>query len=118
MDETEEKFTYLRQVVERAERHEGPLACSADYFHLADRCNYCEAKPEIVRVTLTWEGDVLVSTLCLEHAKGEARHGAEQEGFVCVAPGSKFLNPGVYGEIPEKLLALPFYDETTSFTGE
>ena len=56
-------------------------AWRVDYRKLNPSCKYCGEDSTTISVTTTTAGDVLVSTLCDEHAKGEKEH-CKEKGMV------------------------------------
>ena len=66
---------------------------------LENRCAYCDQEPDVIRVTVTDEGETIVATLCYEHA--------EREMKTCASSGTILFyydeDPGEGEEINERL---------------
>jgi hypothetical protein len=122
MDDTElgidkERMDRLREAAEsEADGGEG-LAIRLDYVVLKKECGYCGAKAGVIRVTQSAGGNVAVMTMCQKHANGESRKACEEDGFVPIAPGSTFLNPEIFGDIPEEARAVPFHQKQGKANG-
>lgn len=103
---------HLDRLREAAEQEAGGgegLAIRIDYVVLKNECGYCGAAAEVIRVSQSAAGNLAVMTLCEQHANGESRQACEKEGFIPVAPGSTFLNPTIFGDVPDEARATPFY---------
>ncbi len=53
-----------------AEIEEVPVV-RVDYRDLSPICNYCSAAPKVIRITHLLDGEIMVSAMCLRHARGE-----------------------------------------------
>lgn len=89
------------------DKTEEPIALRIDYRKINPKCYICDGPSTVIRITQATDGELYVSTLCDEHAKGEQEH-VDAEGDLENVPGTgTFINFELY----DKLLDTGAMDE-------
>ena len=67
----------------------------ADYRLINPMCERCRKDSAVIAIRVAVDGEMFVSTMCDEHAKGEVDHIVREEGFIQDGKRSTFYSSKV-----------------------